>query len=125
MLSATILAVMALSAPETSLPGPDIRLTEQKQVAYEALVEGANDRAAADLETRLRQEPGDPATLINLGAAYARLGQRERAADAYRNAADSRTRYSLELADGRWVDSRRAARIALTSLGAPTTLARR
>jgi Tfp pilus assembly protein PilF len=125
VLSATILAVLAMSAPETSLPGPDIRLTEQKQVAYEALVEGANDRATVDLETRLRQDPGDPAALINLGAAYARLGQPDRAADAYRNAANSRTRYQLELADGRWLDSRRAARIALTSLHQLSALAQR
>lgn len=125
MLSAAVLVVMALAGPETSLPGPDIRLTEQKPVAYEALVQGANDRAAAELEQRVQAQPDDPATLINLGAAYARLGKPDRAATAYRDAAHSRTRYSLELADGRWIDSRRAARLALDSLGTPTTLARR
>jgi tetratricopeptide (TPR) repeat protein len=116
---------MLAAQSATSLPGPDIELTEQKQVAYEALVDGDVDGARADLEARLVEEPEDPAVLINLGATYARLGQRENAETAYQAAIDSGTRYRLELADGRWLDSRRAARMALNSLGSPTTLARR
>jgi len=125
MTAFTILAAMLAAQSATSLPGPDIELVEQKQVAYDALVEGDAERALADLEARRVQEPEDPALLINLGAAHAQLGQAERAAAAYQAAIDSKTRYQLELADGRWIDSRRVARMAMDSLGPTTTLARR
>jgi Flp pilus assembly protein TadD len=119
-----LLAVLAAQSA-TSLPGPDIELTEQKQVAYEALAEGNVDGALEHLEARRIEDPQDPALLINLGASYARLGRDGEAAAAYQAAMDSQTRYRLELADGRWLDSRRAARMALSTLGSPTTLASR
>jgi len=122
--SALLLAVLA-AQPATSLPGPDIELTEQKQVAYEALLQGENERAMADLEERRIQEPEDPAVLINLGASYARLGRSTQAAAAFQAAIDSGTRYRLELADGRWVDSRRAARMALARVEPAPAMARR
>jgi len=125
MTAFTLLAAMLAAQSATSLPGPDIELIEQKQVAYEALVDGNAEHALADLEPRLVQEPEDPALLINLGAAYARLGRAERAAAAYQAAIDSKTRYRLELADGRWLDSRRAARMAMDTLDSTTRLARR
>ena len=125
MTTLTLLAAMLAAQSATSLPGPDIALTEQKQVAYEALAEGNAERAQADLEARLLEEPEDPALLINLAAAYARLGRPDQAARAYQAAADSKSRYRLELADGRWMDSRRVARKGLDSLGSGTALARR
>jgi cytochrome c-type biogenesis protein CcmH/NrfG len=125
MTALAMLAAMVAAQSATSLPGPDIQLIEQKQVAYEALVDGNAERALADLEPRLVQEPEDPALLINLGAAYARLGRSEMAAAAYQAAFDSRTRYHMELADGRWLDSRRVAQMALNSLSPTTRLARR
>lgn len=89
---------------------------EQRQVAYEELSAGRSAEAVAALEAELRQDPTDPATLINLGTAYARQGDSDRAAQAFRAAMTSDTRYRLELADGSWVDSRQAARLALASL---------
>jgi Tfp pilus assembly protein PilF len=125
-MSAIVLFAAALAGqPATSLPGPDIVLTEQKQVAYEALASGDTEGAVADLEARRPGDPEDPALLINLGAAYARLGEVDRAEAAFQAAIDSKTRYRLELEDGRWLDSRRVARMALTSLGPMTALARR
>jgi len=120
-----VLALLAGSQPITSVPGPEIEVTEQKEVAYEALMGGQADRAIAQLEARLVQEPEDPALLINLGAAYAQLGRTERAAAAYEAVLDSSTRYDMELADGRWVDSRRVARMALRQLGSMPVVASR
>jgi hypothetical protein len=61
-------------------------------------------------------QQGDPAALINLGAAYARLGQKDRALAMFRAAIASPDRYDLQLSDGRWMDSRAAARLAATAL---------
>jgi cytochrome c-type biogenesis protein CcmH/NrfG len=124
ILSALVTALVA-AQPATSLPGPDIELTEQKQVAFETLVDGDTERAIEHLEARRLQEPEDPALLINLGASYARLGRPDQAAAAYRAAIESETRYRLELADGRWLDSRHAARMALATLQVAPTLAQR
>lgn len=113
-----ILALAAILAAQGSVsaPGPDPELIEQKDASYESLVNGDVDEAIAQLESRLLEDPQDPALLINLGAAYTGAGKYERASAAYRAAADSPVRYRLELADGSWVDSRRAARLALNSL---------
>ena len=89
---------------------------EQKEVAFTDLTEGRTDRAIATLQEQLAADPGDPAVLINLGSAYAQRGDRVRADQAYRAAIASSTRYSVELADGSWIDSRAAARIALLRL---------
>ena len=67
----------------------------------------------------------DPAALINLGTANARLGRPDAALDHYRAALVSRQRYDLELADGRWVDSRAAARLAIKMLNDGSVLALR
>lgn len=89
---------------------------EQREVAYETLVAGEARDAVTALEALRAENPGDPALLINLGSAYAELGELDRAEACYREAADSDIRYQLELADGSWVDSRRAARTALLNL---------
>jgi tetratricopeptide (TPR) repeat protein len=54
--------------------------------------------------------------LINAGTAYARLGQLDKARQAFRAAVQSNNRYELELADGRKMDSREAARLAIGRL---------
>jgi tetratricopeptide (TPR) repeat protein len=84
--------------------------------AYSELAAGETARAITSLERELAREPRNPALLINLGAAYAREGRYEDARRAYQAAADSRERYSLQLADGSWEDSRTIARAALTAL---------
>lgn len=99
--------VAVLGAPEGA---------EQHEVAYDALAAGEAREAVANLEALRADNPGDPALLINLGSAYARLGDVARAEACFREAADSDTRYQLELADGSWVDSRRAAQTALRQL---------
>jgi Tfp pilus assembly protein PilF len=90
--------------------------TETNDVAYETLSAGNASQAVRDLEALRTQMPDDPALLINLGSAYAEMGDHVRAEETYRAAIASDTRYELELADGSWVDSRRAARRALLDL---------
>ncbi len=90
--------------------------TDTKNAAFEEISAGENREAIAMLEMALTDNPDDPALLINLGSAYAELGEYDQAAQYYRAAAKSGVRYRLELADGEWVDSRRAARVALLRL---------
>lgn len=58
----------------------------------------------------------DAAVLINRGSAYARAGQNARALESYLSAMASDRQYEVRLADGRWMDSRRAARKAADAL---------
>lgn len=123
LVSALLLSAQASASVPTPTPAP-MPSIETKEVAFEALSEGRPDQAIATLQRQLAAEPADPATLINLGSAYAARGNRAQAADAYRAAIASETRYRLELADGSWVDSRLAARIALRRLDQAQTALR-
>ncbi|GGD65615.1 hypothetical protein GRI62_11175 [Erythrobacter arachoides] len=89
---------------------------EQRDVAFAELAAGDAPAAIAALEAELAQHPDDPALLINLGSAWSRAGNAERAEFYYRAARDTDQRYNLELADGRWIDSRDAAQLALASV---------
>ena len=105
-----------LFAQAGSMAVVDEPVLEQRDVAYETLVTGEARTAVATLEALRTENPNDPALLINLGSAYVAIGDLERAEESYRAAAASDVRYQLELADGSWVDSRRAARTALLAL---------
>ncbi|WP_241557420.1 tetratricopeptide repeat protein [Croceibacterium ferulae] len=118
-------AAVLVGQPITSVPGPDLRITELRDVAYEELATGQTEAALDVIHAELASRPGDPALLINLGSAYLRLGRMAEAQTAFEAAAVSNTRYDLELADGRWVDSRRAARLAQAGLADRPLLARR
>jgi hypothetical protein len=85
-------------------------------VAYEALRDGHTQEAVRQLTTTADVDARDPSRLINLGTAHARLGHGDQAAAMYRAALASPIRYDLELADGRTMDSRWAARMALKGL---------
>lgn len=89
---------------------------ETRDVAYEQLVEGDAAEAVSILEAALLENPDDPAILINLGSAHSALGNLERAEFYYNAARDSHQEYRLELANGRWMDSREAATLALASV---------
>jgi len=118
-----LLSALIAAAQLTSTPGPEPAIAEQREVSYEDIAAGRTAQAIRAIESRLEAEPDDPALLINLGAAYARQGDAERAAKAFQAAIDSETRYELELNDGSWVDSRRAARQALETLQGRSQLA--
>lgn len=84
-------------------------------VAYEELKAGQN-QMAVDKLTHSAVQRDDPSRLINLGTAYARLGQTADARNAYEAAIASPIRYDVELAGGTYMDSRWAARTALSHL---------
>ena len=119
-----VLAALAAAAQLTSTPGAEPTTIEQREVAYADIAAGRADDAIRAIEARLATDPDDPALLINLGAAYARLGDTDRATEALRAAIASDTRYELELADGSWSDSRHAARRALETLQRSAQLAK-
>ena len=92
---------MAFPAPPAAVPGLEV-----------GNVEGPSE-AEADTHARggaLRSVPSDPAQLINLGLAHAKIGQKERAKQYYEAAMASRESFDVELADGRVMDTREAAR---------------
>jgi cytochrome c-type biogenesis protein CcmH/NrfG len=107
-----------LSAAFLAQAGPSMTDSSvgQADAAYEQLAAGENEQAIAHLEAALEKTPGDPAMLINLGTAYSRAGDFDKARAAFRAAISSESRYRVELADGSWEDSRQIARIALDSL---------
>ena len=88
----------------------------ETDAAYEQMTAGETDEAIAHHEAELERNPGDPSLLINLGTAYFRANRLEESREAFRQAAASDQRYSVELADGSWEDSRKVARLALDSL---------
>lgn len=117
-----VLSALAFATQAAPIPAEHLSV---RDVAYEDMTKGHSAKAVTALEASLKDNPGDPATLINLGTAHARMGDDESAARAFRAALNSPIRYRLELADGTWVDSRVAARRALMRLESHGTLASR
>ncbi len=115
MFATATLAVLMVTQASTATP---IETTgvETHDVGYDTIASGEARNAIAQLEAARAENPDDPALLINLGAAYAAVGEYDLAQQAYRDAIASEDRYELELANGDWIDSRRAARMALLSL---------
>jgi len=98
---------------------------DRVDVGYAELVAGQPKAAIDRIEANPNISPDDPSANINLAAAYARLGQTTIARQHYLAAIASRTAYDVELADGRWMDSRRAARLGAQGLDKGTVLALR
>jgi len=114
------LVALAFATPATAqsiivVTGPQAD-SQVLPVAYAELKAGDNRAAIAKLTGETTLDARDPSRLINLGTAYARLGRTADASTAYSAAIDSPIRYDLELANGRYVDSRWAARTALANL---------
>lgn len=120
-MTATMLLAGMLLSQSATLTEPLAGTVEKSDVAYEAMAQGRTDQAIEQLRTKANN---DPAALINLGTAYARKGMRQEAMDSF-NAAMAADRYELQLADGSWMDSRLAARIAAARLEKSSTLAAR
>ncbi|MFZ9395579.1 MAG: hypothetical protein ACO25F_05890 [Erythrobacter sp.] len=83
---------------------------------YEALMAGDNARAIAEIEANRSLAQDDPARLINLGIAHARLGDTARAQDLFSAAVATSDQMELETATGEWIYSRAIARQALNRL---------
>jgi hypothetical protein len=103
------------AAQSIVVSGGDASDLSPLSVAYDELQAGRN-AAAVDKLTHSAIDARDPSRLINLGTAYARLGQAADAATAYEAAIASPIRYDVELAGGTYMDSRWAARTALANL---------
>lgn len=115
------LIAIAFSAPAAAqsivvVTAPQAESEGVLPVAYAEMKAGDNRAAIAKLTGDTTLDARDPSRLINLGTAYARLGRTADAAAAYDAAAASPIRYDVELANGRYVDSRWAARTALANL---------
>ncbi len=120
-MTATLMIAGLLLSQATVMTEPQQGGIERTDVAYEAMAKGNTDAAIAQLQGQARS---DPAALINLGSAYARKGMRSEAMACF-TAAMAGERSELQLADGSWMDSRRAARIAAARLERAGTLAAR
>lgn len=115
--SSAVMITPPLTVPAPSLPSGD--------VGYHEIMAGRPLAAIARIENSDLARAGDPLALINLGTAYKMVGRKDKAASLYRSAASSDDRYDVQLANGRWVDSRRAATLAIASLGRDEILALR
>ena len=104
-------AAIAMVSPAAALANTNsANESDRVDVAYKALAEGRTQDALAQLRNSEAVRTGDPAALINLGAAYARQGRIADARATFTAAMNSTTRYDLELADGTWINSREAAK---------------
>ncbi|WP_189619445.1 hypothetical protein [Novosphingobium colocasiae] len=122
---AALFAQAAIAVPADARPAGADTASAYTDVAYTDLAAGRAQTALAKLESGGAARSDDPATLINLGSAYAAVGQNGRAMTAYQAAINSSQRYDLQMADGSWVDSREAARMAIRRLLATTAQASR
>ena len=77
---------------------------------------GDNERAISQILTSAQVSKHDPAKLLNLGRAYARMGQTDKAAEYFKAAMQARESVDLVLADGRVMNSKVAAREAFANL---------
>ena len=77
---------------------------------------GDNARAVSQILASVELSKNDLPKLPNLGRAYARMGQTEKAAAYFKAAMQSRESVDLVLADGRVMNSKVAAREAMASL---------
>lgn len=85
-------------------------------LGYDALMAGKNDAALAQLEAAKGVDADDPARLINLGQAYARVGRTGDAARMFIAAMENKRSFDLLLANGEVMNSRDAAESALNNL---------
>ena len=85
-------------------------------IGYEALVKGDNERAVSQILASAQVSRHDPAKLLNLGHAYARLGRMDEASALFTVVMQSRDSVDLVLADGSVMNSKEAARKAYARL---------
>ena len=85
-------------------------------IGYEALVKGDNAQAVSQILASAQVSRHDPAKLLNLGHAYARLGRMDEASALFTVVMQSRDSVDLVLADGSVMNSKEAARKAYARL---------
>lgn len=121
---AQTLILAALLAAQSAAPAVLVEARgDRVDVGYSELAAGQPQAAIERIQTNRAVDANDPAALINLGAAHARMGDLANARAILSAAVANPDRYELQLADGRWMDSRRAARLAMSQLQNGQTLA--
>ena len=112
-------AAAGTTPSETAKPIAD----SPRSLGYNAIASGNLSAAEHMLGSDELLAANDPARLLNLGYIYMRTGRINDARRLYQLVRDSGDHFMVELADGRLMDSREVAEIALRRL--PTTLAQR
>ncbi len=115
LMSLTAIA-LALIAANPSAGMPVAMLAEAPELAAQTLATGQAEEALATLEPASSANPHDPAVLINLGIAYARVGDEPKARAAFMQALGCQDVVELDTADGTTTDSRKLARKAIRML---------
>ncbi len=119
-----ILPMLVLAAPVAAMAQSDAQRPEYEigydrgALAYEALMSQQNRQAIALLARQQDALRNDPAYQLNLGRAYLRTGDLEKAQAAFQAALDVRDDVTLVLSNGRELSSKKAARIALAEVKA-------
>lgn len=118
--TAFALALFAAPVPQmamTSAPAvPLAAAAAAPELAVQPLVAGRSEQALATLEKASAADPHDAAVLINLGIAYAQVGDEAKARAAFEQALACDEVIELDTADGTSTDSRRLARKAIKML---------
>lgn len=118
--TALALALIAAPMPQAPLlldqPAQLQAADETGDLAAQPLAQGRTDKALAMLEQASAADPHDAAVLINLGIAYAQMGDEAKARAAFEQALACHEVVELQTADGSDTDSRRLARKALKML---------
>lgn len=113
LIAATPLAHPQLDqSPAAHLQAPG----QTSELAVQPLATGRTDQALVVLEKASAADPRDAAVLINLGIAYAQMGEEAKARTAFQAALASDEVIELDTADGTATDSRRLARKAIKML---------
>jgi tetratricopeptide (TPR) repeat protein len=125
-----VIAIAALAALGMAAPGfaqPAQNRAAANEIGYEtgalgyaALLQGNYPAALEQMQAAEKQvSPAarrDPARLINMGLAYAKMGDAASARSHYQAAINAPTSFDIVLSDGRVMDSRVAARHAMRRL---------
>ncbi|NLR71610.1 hypothetical protein HGI47_12080 [Novosphingobium sp. ERN07] len=112
-----VMVTPPLTVPAPALPSGDVGFNE--------ILANRPLAAIKRIEASELARKGDPLAMINLGTAYKMVGRKDEAARFYRTALRSDDRYDVQLANGRWIDSRRAAALAMSRLDSNEVLALR
>ncbi|MEO1043971.1 MAG: tetratricopeptide repeat protein [Pseudomonadota bacterium] len=111
---AALAAMAAMPLTAQAQDNMDMDHIDSESVPGNAALDRGNiAEAITMLEAARLNEGNDPAILINLGQAYARAGDREKARSLFIKARDSRRGYDMVLSNGDVVSSRQAAIAAL------------
>lgn len=117
-MSVTIVALALIAAaPQADLSAAHLQPpADTTELAAQPLAAGRAEQALAMLEKANAADPQDAAVLINLGIAYAQMGEDAKARTAFEAALACDEVVELDTADGTATDSRRLARKALKML---------